>query len=81
MFYATYKGIGESDIAEFEKKEDRDAWVSFNDAFSISHGVTSDNATFQRKNLSESTAKRKIRNRLHTQDKSNSGLKWYICGQ
>ena len=81
MFYATYKGIGESDIAEFEKKEDRDSWVNFQDAFSLRYGVTSENAAFQRKILASSTAKRKIRNRLHTQDMSNSNIKWYVYGQ
>lgn len=48
MYYATYKGIGISDITVFESRQERDNWVEFQDAFSLICGATKENATFER---------------------------------
>ena len=40
MYYATYKGIGMSDITVFESEQERNDWVEFKDDFSLLCGVT-----------------------------------------
>lgn len=57
MYYATYKGIGISDITAFESEQERNDWVEFKDDFSLLCGVTKENSTFERQIL---TNKREI---------------------
>lgn len=57
MYYATYKGIGISDVAAFESEQERNDWVEFKDDFSLLCGVTKENSTFERQIL---TNKREI---------------------
>lgn len=57
MYYATYKGIGISDITAFESEQERNEWVEFKDDFSLLCGVTKENSTFERQIL---TNKREI---------------------
>lgn len=51
MYYATYKGIGISDVTAFELEQDRDDWVEFKDYFSLFYGVTKESSTFERQIL------------------------------
>lgn len=57
MYYATYKGIGISDVTAFESEQERNDWVEFKDDFSLLCGVTKENSTFERQIL---TNKREI---------------------
>lgn len=57
MYYATYKGIGMSDITAFESEQERNDWVEFKDDFSLLCGATKENSTFERQIL---TNKREI---------------------
>ena len=80
-YYATYKGIGHSDIAMFESEKKRDEWVNFQDLFSKSLGLNPDNATFQRCAIDNEEAERLInkhRNVLPVKDDFNTGLSWYM---
>lgn len=47
-YYATYKGLGITDIAIFKSKEERDRWVGFKDNYSLIMGTTRDNVIFER---------------------------------
>ena len=78
MFYATFSGIGESDIAEFRTEWERDDWVNFRDKHSLSVGYTKEAAVFGRKKLSKDTARRKIRYRPSEEDWCRPGVMWYI---
>lgn len=78
MFYATFSGIGESDIAEFKTERERDDWVNFQDGHSLSVGYTKEAAVFGRKKLSKDTARRKIRYRPSEEDWCRPGVMWYI---
>lgn len=78
MYYATYKDIGETDIAAFQTEQERDDWVNFKDEFSKIFGTDKDNCTFKRKKLSTKVAEQKIKNRLHKKDCFNIGQEWYI---
>lgn len=62
MYYATFKGIGKSDIAEFKTKQDRDNWVNFKDSYSLAFGTTKENATFQRYELTDEKELSKVVN-------------------
>ena len=81
MYYATYKGIGNSDIAEFKTAEERDNWVNFKDEASIVCGTTPDNCTFQRevfddeKVIDEITHDPSI---IHNIDIFNESQVWYL---
>lgn len=81
MYYATFNGIGISDIAVFETEQDRDNWVNFKDDFSSVFGVTKENATFKRKIL---TNKKEIenvtsnKNIKRVEDTYNSKQWWYL---
>ena len=43
MYYATYKDIGETDIAAFQTEQERDDWVNFKDPYSKALGVDAAN--------------------------------------
>ena len=53
MYYATFKGIGESDIVEFKTAKERDDWVNFRDETSRILGITPNNCTFEREVLND----------------------------
>ena len=46
MFYAKFREIENSDIAEFQTEQERDEWVNFQDEFSRDFGTTLDNCVF-----------------------------------
>ena len=80
-YYATFKGINHSDIAEFDTKRDRDNWVNFKDPFSISVGNTPEDCIYERMALDDPRIINKvIKNRnIHTvQDEFVPGAKWYL---
>lgn len=64
MYYATYKGIGISDVTAFESEQERNDWVEFKDDFSLLCGVTKENSTFERQIL---TNKREIERVVNNQ--------------
>lgn len=79
LYYATYKGIGESEIVEFLTEQERDDWVEFKDELSRSLNITKQNCTFDRKSLSPNHARRLIKKALHTEnDDYNDRVKWYF---
>lgn len=81
MYYATYKGIGISDVTAFESEQERNDWVEFNDAFSLLCGATKENSTFERQIL---TNKREIarivnnKNIKKVTDTYNPKQWWYL---
>lgn len=77
-YYATYKNIGESDIAAFNIQQDRDDWVNFRDPFSIALGINADNCTFERTPVDNKEAEQRIKTMLHKRDEFNPGQEWYI---
>lgn len=78
MYYATFSGIGESDIAAFKTKRDRDDWVDFKDEVSIVAGTTVENCVFKRTAISRNDALCRIPFMTREQDISNPNLTWYI---
>lgn len=78
MYYATYKNAGNSDIAAFNTKQQRDDWVNFRDPFSKTFGANSENCTFKRMAISNEEAEQKIKHMQHTKDNINNGQEWYI---
>lgn len=77
-YYATYKNIGDSDIAVFQTEQERNDWVNFNDPYSKAFGVTSENSTFEREIMSVEEAELRIKNMLYTKDEFNTKQEWYI---
>lgn len=78
MYYATYEGIGDSDIAAFRDKRERDDWVNFKDPYSKALGMTSDNCTFKRIPLKRVKAEKRIKTMLHIKDEFNINQEWYV---
>lgn len=78
MFYATFKDIGETDIAAFETEKERDDFVDFQDTYSKSIGRTVDNCTFERIALDTEQAEKRIGSMIHTIDDFDSKTHWYI---
>lgn len=81
MYYASYKGIGNTDIAEFVSEYDRNNWVNFKDEFSLFFGVTKENSTFERQIL---TNKREIAKAINNKkikkiaDTYNPNQWWFL---
>lgn len=78
MYYATFKNIGESDIAAFKTEQERDNWVNFKDPFSIALNCNAENSTFERSAISNEEAEQRIKDMIHTEDEYNPGQEWYI---
>lgn len=81
MYYATYKGIGESDVTAFETQEERDKWVNFQDQFSVDFHTTPENCVFEREALTDES----IINAVITdetipkvEDQYNPNQIWYL---
>lgn len=51
MYYATYKGIGISDVTVFDSEQERNDWVEYKDVLSLLCGATKENSTFERQIL------------------------------
>lgn len=80
-YYATFKGIKNSDISEFKTEQERDDWVNFRDPFSIYVGNTPENCIFERMELNdESTIDSVVKNKNipTVQDESLPEVKWYL---
>lgn len=78
MFYATFKGIGDTDIMAFETKQERDDWVNFQDTFSKALGENADNCTFGRKRISAERAEKRIGSMNHIMDYYNPKMHCYF---
>lgn len=78
MYYATYKKIGDSDIAVFKTEQERDDWVNFKDQYSKALNVNAENCTFERMSISSETAERRMKQMLHKKDDFNPEQAWYI---
>lgn len=78
MFYATFKDIGETDIAAFETEQERDSFVNFQDTYSQAIGRTADNCTFERIALDTEQAEKRIGSMIHMIDDFDSKTHWYI---
>lgn len=73
-FFATFNDIGVSDIIEFPTKEERDAWINFQDELSLFFGTTKENAPFARVELTDETVINSVINDhtiLHIVDENN----------
>ena len=79
MYYATYKDVGDCDIAAFQTKQDRDDWVKFKDPYSNAIGASVGNSTFERKAISAEEAEMRIKTMLHIKDEFNDGQEWYCA--
>lgn len=77
MYYATYKNIGETDIAAFHTEQERDDWVNFKDPYSKALGVDAANSTFERVAMTAEEAEQRIGIMLHKKDEFNAGQEWY----
>lgn len=77
MYYATYKDIGETDIAAFKTERERDNWVNFKDPFSQTFYINADNCTFERAAMTAEEAEKRIGTMLHKKDEFNDGQEWY----
>lgn len=81
MFYARFKGIENSDVAEFATRQERDEWVNFQDEFSRDFGTTSDNCVFEREKLTDEKEIKSVtddKNIPTAQDEILHYIKWYI---
>lgn len=81
MYYATYKGIGISDITAFESEQERNDWVEFKDDFSLLCGVTKENSTFERQILTNKREIERVVNNKKIQkiiDTYNPKQWWFI---
>lgn len=78
MYYATFSGIGESDIAAFKTKQERDDWVVFKDEFSIVAGTNENNCIFKRSAISRNEAMKRIPFMKRESDDANQNIIWYI---
>lgn len=81
MYYATYKGIGISDVTCFESEKERDDWVEFNDMFSLICGVTKENSTFDRRTLTNKKEISRVvndKNIKKVADTYNPKQWWYL---
>lgn len=81
MFYAKFKGIENSDVAEFQTEQERDEWVNFQDEFSRDFNTTSDNCVFEREKLTDEEVIHSVVNNVNiqiTQDEFLPYIKWYL---
>lgn len=81
MFYAKFKGIENSDVAEFRTEKERDEWVNFQDEFSRDFDTTVDNCIFEREKLTnEDEIKSVVENKNipTAQDEILPYIKWYL---
>lgn len=81
MFYAKFKGIENSDVAEFRTKQERDEWVNFQDEFSRDFGTTLDNCVFEREILTDIKEIKSVienTNILTERDEILPYIKWYL---
>ena len=81
MYYATYKGIGLSDVTVFESEQERNNWVDYKDDFSLLCGVTKENSTFERQILSDKREIEKVVNNKKIKkiiDTYNPKQWWYL---
>lgn len=81
MFYAKFKGIENSDVAEFQTEQERDEWVNFQDEFSCDFGTTLDNCVFKRDKLTNEKEIKSViddKNIPTAQDEILHYIKWYI---
>lgn len=77
MYYATYKDIGDTDIAAFQTEQERDDWVNFLDPYSKALGADAENSTFERVPIAVEEAEPRIKTMLHKKDEFNAGQEWY----
>ena len=77
MYFATFKNIGETDIAAFATEQERNDWVNFRDPYSKAFGVNSENCTFERMVIPAEEAEQRIGTMLHKKDEFNVGQEWY----
>lgn len=81
VYYATFQTRGLSDVAEFQSKIERDAWVNFQDTASKELGITAENCTWARKAI---RCTEKIRRLISSPtvikktDIINDSQTWYI---
>lgn len=81
MFYAKFRGIKNSDIAEFKTEQERDEWVNFQDEFSRDFGTTLDNCVFEREKLTNENEIKNIilsKNVLTEPDEFLPYITWYV---
>lgn len=79
MFYATFKGIKDAEIAAFETEQDRNNWVNFKDNYSVLMGYTAEYALYERIPLNAEIAEERIPTMLHVKDEFNDNQEWYIA--
>lgn len=81
MFYAKFRRIKNSDVAEFQTEQQRDEWVNFQDEFSRDFDTTVDNCVFGREKLTnENEIKSVVENKNipTAQDEILPYIKWYL---
>lgn len=81
MFYAKFREIENSDVAEFQTEQQRDEWVNFQDEFSRDFDTTVDNCVFGREKLTnEDEIKSVVENKNipTVQDEILPYIKWYL---
>lgn len=81
MFYAKFREIENSDVAEFQTEQERDKWVNFQDEFSRDFGTTLDNCVFKREKLTDEKEIKSViedKNIPTAQDEILHYIKWYI---
>lgn len=78
MYFATYKDIGDTDIAGFKTESERNDWVNFRDPYSKAFGVNAENSTFERMVITAEEAEQRIKTMLHKNDEFNDGQEWYL---
>lgn len=77
MYYATYRGIGDTDIAAFYTKQERDDWVNFKDPYSNALGINAENCTFERMEINLDEVNPMIKTMTYKKDDFNVGQEWY----
>jgi hypothetical protein len=81
MFYAKFRGIENSDVAEFQTEQQRDEWVNFQDEFSRDFDTTVDNCVFGREKLTNENEIKNIilsKNVLTEPDEFLHYITWYV---
>ena len=83
MYYATFKDIGQSDVAAFKTEKERDDWVNFQDPLSLILKSDKDNCTFQRMAVTEDEVSDILNSptTLHIIDECNDRQEWFIRGE
>lgn len=81
FYYAKFKDIEFSPIAEFKTEKERDEWVNFQDEFSRDFETTIDNCVFEREKLTDEAVIHSIVNdkTIPTEpDAFLTNVKWYF---